>query len=132
MPYRFLVVEDQPLLAMELEDVFVEEGHTVTAIAVDRREAMAVASQVDIALVDVNLKDGPTGPEIGETLARELGVTVLFMTSDVKRLADGVRGTAGVLSKPATSEEIRQAIAYLVHLRERAGCDPPARLVVFA
>jgi DNA-binding response OmpR family regulator len=131
MPYRFLIVEDQPLIAMELEGAVVDEGHLVTAIAIDRREALSVASQVDIALVDVNLKDGPTGPEIGETLAG-LGVTVLFMTSDPVRLGAGIPGTVGFLTKPTSPDEIQQTISFLVNLREHTESAAPARLVVFA
>lgn len=131
MRYSFLIVEDQPLLAMEVEDAVVEQGHKVAAIATNKLDALSAAPDVDIAIVDVNLSDGPTGPEIGETLARELGITVLFMTSDPNRLTDGVPGTIGVLAKPASPDELAGAISYLAQLRVQSDAKAPLKLTLF-
>ena len=68
--------------------------------------ALALASKADIALVDLNLRDGPSGIGIGKILAQTHGVTVIFMTANPSQLGDGVSGTVGVLPKPATEREI--------------------------
>ena len=69
-PVRVIIVEDQALLAMELEYVLSEAGHIVVGCAMDMAEAVRLAAETrpDVALVDVNLRDGFSGP----TIARQL------------------------------------------------------------
>lgn len=131
MSYKFIIVEDQPLLAMAVEDAVTEQGHIVVCVAADTRQAMA-CDNADIALVDVNLTDGPTGPEIGSRLANERGMTVLFMTSDPARLARGVPGTVGIVPKPVFGTELAEVIDYLARLRSHLSAIAPSRMLTFA
>jgi FixJ family two-component response regulator len=84
----------------------------------------------DIALVDLNLIDGPTGRDVGQALA-DRGVTVLFMTATPAQLGSGVPGTVGVLQKPVDGEELKQAINFAVSMRHRREAPPPPRLRLF-
>jgi DNA-binding response OmpR family regulator len=131
MTRRILVVEDEIFVATEIEHVVGEMGFTPVGIAADQRSALALADQTDIALVDLNLQDGPTGMTIGRILAQTHGVTVLFMTANPSQLGDGVPGTVGVLAKPVTDHELRAAVAYAVARREQAEAVPPRRLQLF-
>ncbi|NSZ02079.1 hypothetical protein G6M64_03855 [Agrobacterium tumefaciens] len=78
MVSRILIVEDQLLLSKSLEDAVTSLGHEVVGVAASYAEAESVKVPVDIALVDVNLLDGATGPEIGRLLALR-GCSVLFL-----------------------------------------------------
>lgn len=132
MDCKVLVVEDEIFVAAEIESVVEELGHVPVGIASDEQTALRYAADAEVALVDLNLRDGPTGPRIGRTLAEQFGVTVLFMTANPSQLGDGVPGTIGVLAKPVMDEELREALAYAVAQRRRVEAEPPARLRLFA
>lgn len=132
MACKVLVVEDEIFVAIEIEHVVEELGHSAVGIAADSRTAMDLACQADIALVDLNLRDGATGPEIGRALADQYGITVLFMTANPSQLGDGVPGTLGVLSKPVGDEELKQAIHYATACHSKTMAEPPKRLHLFS
>lgn len=131
MSCRVLIVEDEIFVAIEVESVIEELGHRSVGIAADSARALALASRADIALVDLNLVDGPTGIEVGRSLAAR-GVTVLFITANPRQLGDGVPGALGVIPKPLDDRELKAAIRYAVaaHLREDEEA-PPRRLRLF-
>ena len=131
MTRKILVVEDEIFVAAEIQHVIEEMGFTPIGIAADERSALALAALADVALVDLNLQDGPTGARIGQTLAQAHGVTVLFMTANPSQLGDGVPGTMGVLPKPVTDRDLRAAVAYAVARRDAVEATPPARLQLF-
>jgi DNA-binding response OmpR family regulator len=128
---RVLVVEDEIFVATEIEHVIEEMGFLAAGIAFDERSALALAPQADVALVDLNLLDGPSGIRIGKTLAQVHGVTVLFMTANPSQLGLGVAGTLGVLAKPVSDGDLRAALAYAVSRHEGTPSTPPARLRLF-
>ena len=131
MTRRILVVEDEIFVATEIEHVIGEMGFDAVGIAADERSALALADDIDVALVDLNLSDGPTGMRVGATLAQTHGVTVLFMTANPSQLGDGVAGTLGVLPKPVTDRDLRAALTYAVARRDEAEAEPPPRLQLF-
>ena len=131
MSYRILVVEDEIFVAAEIEQVIAELGHEPVGIAADRRTALNLASETDIALVDLNLQDGPTGIGIGRILAQTHGVTVLFMTANPAQLGAGIPGTLGVLAKPVSDRELKQALDFVVTHRRDGDGRPPHRLQLF-
>ena len=118
---RILIIEDEALVAMELRFVLEDLGHEVVATAGDARTARNLVKEmeVDLALVDIHLSDGPTGIDLGRDIAREDGVTVLYMTANPGMVRDGVAGTIGVLSKPTDERAVQQAVEYA--LRRRVG-----------
>lgn len=132
-PARILIVEDEMLVAFEVEAVLEDLGHQVVGIAPDLTTAMTLAEQpVDLALVDLNLRDGLTGPEIGRRLCDRAGVSVLFVTANPRILGDGITGAIGVLTKPADEAAVRAAVGYALRVRrdDDAG-EPPANLRLF-
>lgn len=129
---RILVVEDEIFVAIEIEYVISELGHEPVGIAADRKTALELGSATEVALVDLNLRDGATGIEIGRELASRHDVTVLFMTANPSQLGAGVPGTLGVIAKPVADSELRAAIRYAVAChREHMDAEPPARLQLF-
>lgn len=133
MTCKVLIVEDEIFVAIEVESVVRELGHQPVGIAADSRLAMQLGNEIDLALVDLNLHDGPTGIEVGRRLA-EKGATVMFMTANPSQLGDGVPGALGVLPKPVNDQELKAAIQFLVavHRREHAPIKPPRRLKLFS
>jgi len=132
MSCKVLVVEDEIFVAIEIESVLQELGHLPVGIAADSRRAMELASEAELAFVDLNLVDGPTGMDLGRRLA-DGGVTVLYMTANPSQLGDGVPGTIGVLPKPVNERELRSAVEFAVAVRNRQpGVMPPSRLTLFS
>ena len=81
-------------------------------------------------MVDLNLRDGLTGPEIGKRLSAR-GVTVLFITANPRLLGDGIAGTVGVLTKPTDEATVRAAVDYALGVRYGAKVTAPPTLQLF-
>ena len=125
MTARILIIEDEALVALELQFVLEDLGHEVVGVAADSRQAEDIikTADVDLALVDIHLSDGPTGIELGRHLGQDHRVAVLFMTGNPGMVRNGVAGTIGVLSKPTDERAVRTAVDYA--LGARAGTPPP-------
>jgi two-component system, response regulator PdtaR len=131
MTCRVLVVEDEFFVAFEIESVLREMGLVPVGIAADSRKARELAANADLAFVDLNLADGPTGIDVGRGLA-DSGVTVIYMTANPAMLGTGVPGTVGVLPKPVNDSELRQAVHFAVHHHQKSPlATPPERLRLF-
>ncbi len=131
MPARILIVEDEMLVAMDLECVLQELGHESVGIAPDLQSALAYFDQpIDLALVDLNLRDGCTGPEIGAKLSAK-GVAVVFVTANPKLLGDGIAGAIGVITKPTDEQIVKAAVEYALGSRHGGAVDPPSTMQLF-
>ena len=99
---RILIIEDEALVAMELRFILEDLGHQVVGVAATARAARDLVREndVDLALVDIHLSDGPTGIALGRELGQDMGVSVLFMTANPGMVREGVAGAIGALSKP--------------------------------
>ena len=127
---RVLIVEDQALLAMELELVLGESGCEVVGCAMDKAGALAIADRErpQLALVDINLLDGMTGPAIAEYLVREFGIAVIFLTANPEQIPDGFAGALGAVSKPFDEATIRAAVVFARQfIHDRTLGEPPRR-----
>jgi CheY-like chemotaxis protein len=127
-PLDVLIVEDEVLLAEELAFLVQEAGLHEIGRAMSSGEAVALACEFtpDLALVDVHLKDGPTGVDAARLIVEDCGAVVLFMTANVKRLPADYAGACGVIGKPYTEHAVKMALGYLeVCLREGRAPGPP-------
>lgn len=120
---RVLIVEDEVLLAVELEHVLEESGHRVVGHAMEAGEAVTLAGRhrPDLALVDVHLQDGPTGVNAARLLTDDCGAVVLFMTANKQRLPSDFAGACGVISKPYSEHGVRRAVDFVADCL-RQGC----------
>lgn len=111
---RVMIVEDQALLAMELELVLGDSGCDVVGCAMDKAGAFAVAERErpDLALIDVNLLDGITGPQIAQRLVTDYGTAVIFLTANPEQIPDGFAGALGAVSKPFDEQTIRAVVDF--------------------
>ena len=112
---RVLIVEDEALVAAELEWLVVDAGHEPVGSAVTGEEAIELAKshRPELALVDVNLVDGPTGVPAARTMI-DGGVQVIFMTANPNQVPADFAGALGILAKPYTPAAVSQALAYAV------------------
>ncbi len=114
-PLNILIVEDEALLAMELEGLIEDAGHAVVGWATNSREAKTLVDQVeaDVAFVDIHLSDGPTGVDVAEYIRKVRASTVVFMTANPKRIPDHFAGAVGVIAKPYTMAGLMAALRYI-------------------
>jgi DNA-binding response OmpR family regulator len=132
MTASILIVEDEVLVALEMESILQDQGYAVVGIAADLDGALAYAEQhVDLALVDLNLRDGLTGPEVGKRLANEQKAGVLFVTANPRILGSGIAGTIGVLTKPTDESSLISAVEFALHRRQGQQADAPPALRCF-
>src|SRR5690606_14964490 len=83
-----------------------EAGFDPRAIAADRAAALDAAPGCDIALVDLNLRDGPTGPAIGMELAARFGMRVVYVTANPAQIGGASVAALGVVTKPFCAQSI--------------------------
>ena len=127
---RVMIVEDQALLAMELELVLGESGCDVVGCAMDQASAFAVADREhpDLALIDINLLDGITGPRIAQRLVADQGTAVVFLTANPEQIPEGFAGALGAVSKPFDEQTIRAVVAFARQfILHRTLGEPPRR-----
>ena len=105
-----LIVEDEIFVALDLERILTDAGYTVAAIAADSETALACAPGCQFAFVDVNLRDGCTGPEIARRMVADFGVKVVFVTANPTQIGH-VEDALGYIRKPFTEQAIRAAAA---------------------
>lgn len=131
MPAKILIVEDEMLVAMELEAILEDLGHEPVGIAPDLVTADNYSQdKLDLALVDLNLRDGLTGPQIGQQLGAK-GVTVVFITANPRLLGEGIAGAIGVITKPTDERTVKAAVDYALGVREGRSVVPPRALKLF-
>ena len=111
---RILVVEDEMLVAMNIEDMLLALGHEVAGIAGRLAPALALAQEgeFDLAMLDVNLAGEPSFPVADVLRAR--GIPFFFATGYGREgLHDDYRD-APVLQKPFRSRDLADVLAAAV------------------
>ena len=110
---RVLVIEDEPLIAMMLEDMLTDLGCVVvdTASGLDAAMQKAVTLELDFCLLDVNLS-GQLSTPVVEVL-RSRGLPFIVSTGLAQRVMPVELGAAVVLSKPFSIASLTTAVAQL-------------------
>jgi DNA-binding LytR/AlgR family response regulator len=128
---KIMIVEDEALLALELEYEIEASGHEVVGIAADKAAALELlaATEPAFAFIDIHLNDGPTGIEIGRRL-QEIGTPYVFVTGNVKRIPDDFAGALGAIEKPYSMNGLQNALDYISEVvAGNAASQPPPSLV---
>jgi response regulator of citrate/malate metabolism len=117
MPLKVLIVEDEPVVAHDLKEIAESIGQEVVGLAARVSDARSLTPlKPELALVDLNLKDGATGRHISSTLSRE-DVTVVLVTANLQQIPLDFCGAIGAVAKPFTSQNIEEVITYVKGLR---------------
>lgn len=110
-----LIIEDEPVIAMDLESLVSDLGHRVTAIARTRTEAMTKGSadKPDLILADIRLADNSSGIDAVNDLLGKFGtLPVIFITAYPERLLTGDRPEpAFLIPKPYNEDQVRSAVS---------------------
>lgn len=124
MTQRVLVVEDNPILAMEIEAVVSDMGHLVCGTAANEREALQLLAdeRPTLALLDVRLAGGDSGVSIARQLRQDRSLRTIFVTAydDDLEMAEA-RHLGQLVRKPFTGEAIRAAISRAVFMPTPVG-----------
>jgi len=109
-----LIIEDEPLIAMDLEVLVLGLGHRVTSLARTHREAVAAVQRQrpGLVLADIQLADGSSGLEAVNEILTQFDVPVIFITAFPERLLTGQRPEPTFLiSKPFQHNAVRAVIS---------------------
>ena len=106
-----LIVEDEPLIAMMLEDFLDSLGHKVVASCDSVSDALAQVEQggFDVAIIDVQLKDGESVWPVADKLA-ESGTPFVVATGGHVEPPPAAHADVPTLTKPYTIDSIEPAI----------------------
>lgn len=129
---KIVIVEDEALLALELECEVEAAGHQVVgqAMSADCARKVIDNKRPDFAFVDVHLLDGPTGIDVGRHLSAS-GIPFVFVTGNLKRIPPDFVGALGAIEKPYTVNGLQNALAYIsVVLEGDRDPAPPPSLVM--
>ncbi len=109
-----LIIEDEPLIAMDIEDIVTRLGHRVIGVARTRSEAVKLAQKTrpGIILADIQLADGSSGIDAVNDLLADFEAPVIFITAFPERLLTGNRPEPTFLiTKPFAPDMVKAMIS---------------------
>jgi CheY-like chemotaxis protein len=118
-----LIIEDEPLIAMELQEILENLGHRVVGVARTRGEAIesARSERPGLILADIQLADGSSGLDAVRDILQMFEVTVIFITAYPERfLSTDHPQQSYLIAKPFRPSEVSYTIiqALLYHSKE--------------
>ena len=119
-----LIVEDEMLLAMDIEAMVEDSGHHVLAEAASLQdvEALPVDLNPQLALVDIHLAQNSNGFDVCSYIQEHWPkALIVFVTANVAKIPEDLRGAHGVIAKPLSHAGVVNAIKYLAN----GVFDPP-------
>ncbi|QJU60194.1 response regulator [Sphingomonas sp. AP4-R1] len=119
-----LIVEDEMLLAMDIEAMVEDSGHRVLAEAASLMDVERLPSDIDpqLAFVDIHLAHGSNGIDVCRLIReRWPDALVVFVTANVSKIPEDFAGGHGVIAKPFSHAGVINAIRYLAE----GVFDPP-------
>lgn len=128
---RILVIEDEPIIAMDLSDSLEAEGYYVVGIANNGQKALLLfqSQPVDLILCDITIKGEWDGIETVRQLTSERSVPVIYLTALTDRdTLERAKQTypAAYLNKPCQLPNLRTAIELAIHNATVRMPPPPA------
>ncbi len=110
---RVLIIEDEPIIALDLENLVTELGHEVVGTAATRDEAVAkaLAERPGLILADINLGEGGSGIDAVSRILDSFDVPVIFITAYPEKLLTGERPEPTYLiAKPFLPETVQATV----------------------
>ena len=112
---RIMVIEDESIIAMDLEAIVQDMGHEVVGVATTREQAVEIGMDMapDLVLADIQLADDSSGIDaVNELLDRFPDMPVIFITAFPERLLTGERPEPSFLiAKPFTPPQVISAVS---------------------
>jgi len=120
---RVLIIEDEPIIALDLETLVSELGHKVVAVAATRDEAVAKAlvERPGLVLADINLGEGGSGIDAVSQILDSFDIPIIFVTAYPEKLLTGERPEPTYLvAKPFLPESIQATVAQALFFHKPA------------
>jgi len=111
---RIMVIEDEPIIAMDIKSIVEELGHECTGIADTHDSAVRMARDTppDMILSDIQLADGTSGIDAVRDILEQVSVPVIFITAYPERFLTGDRPEpAFLITKPFKRRNVQAAVA---------------------
>lgn len=115
-PFRVLIVEDEALLAMDIEALVEDAGHMIVgeAASVHEVEALPLSAAPDLAFVDLQLALGTNGIDAARLIhQRWTRAAVIFVTANPKKIPEDFAGAHGVIPKPFSRAGLTSALRFI-------------------
>jgi DNA-directed RNA polymerase specialized sigma24 family protein/CheY-like chemotaxis protein len=112
-----LVIEDEAVIALDLENLVLELGHTIAGTAATRDDAVAIARarHPGLVLADINLGEGGSGLDAVAEILKSFSVPVIFVTAYPECLLTGERPEPTYLvTKPFVRESLQATIGQVL------------------
>ncbi|MCP1468450.1 CheY-like chemotaxis protein [Sphingobium sp. OAS761] len=122
-----LIVEDEMLLAMDLEAIVEDSGHHVVAEAASLEDVEALDGGLapSLAFVDIHLAHGSSGLDVSRVIQQRWpDAIIIYVTANVSKIPDDFVGAHGVIAKPFSHAGVTHAIRYIAE----GVFDPPPRV----
>ena len=117
-----LIIEDEPLIAMDIEQMVEALGHSVTGVARTHKEAIELFNQrrPGLVLADIQLADGSSGIDAVNDMLRSASVPVIFITAFPERLLTGERPEpAFLVTKPFQPDMVKALVSQVLFFSEQ-------------
>jgi CheY-like chemotaxis protein/DNA-directed RNA polymerase specialized sigma24 family protein len=119
-----LIIEDEPLVAMDLEAAMSEIGHRVIGVATTHQEAveMAKKKRPNLVLADIQLADGSSGIDAVNDMVAEFEAAVVFITAFPERLLTGEKPEpAFLITKPFDANVVKAITSQALFFDQKVG-----------
>jgi DNA-directed RNA polymerase specialized sigma24 family protein len=123
-----VIIEDEPLIALDLERLVTDLGHRVAKIARTERQAIEAVKRArpGLILADIQLADGSSGLDAVNEILRSFSVPVIFVTAYPQRLLTGTRPEPTFLiTKPFHPENVKAIISQALFFDVRGRPEQP-------
>ena len=123
-----VIIEDEPLIALDLEQLVTDLGHRVVTIARTERQAIDAVRRLRPGLImaDVQLADGSSGLDAVNEILGSFSVPVIFVTAYPERLLTGTRPEPTFLiTKPFNTENLKAVVSQALFFDIRGRHEPP-------
>ena len=108
---RVLIIEDEPIIALDLENLVTELGHKVVAATKDDAVAKAKSERPGLVLADINLGEGGSGIDAVSEILASFDIPVIFITAYPEKLLTGERPEPTYLiAKPFLPETVQATV----------------------
>lgn len=132
---KIMIIEDDPIVALDLQERLYEMGCHVIGIAFDERGAIELMqhSQVDILLCDIDLKHRVSGIEIVRKIRQSYNPAVIYLTGmeDVQTMQNAIdTAPAGYLTKPYRYNELYALVTLTMRQCSNVNCTDETNILV--
>ena len=124
MPHRILIVEDEPILALDLKESLQEMGYAIVGLCSSAEESIELCRVLNpqLVLMDIKLEGEKTGTDAAKVISLELDIPVVFLTSyvDDHSVREALAASSyGYLKKPFHQETLNATLMLALNQHER-------------